>query len=166
MIAEVKNPKRRAALALGGTFLVYAATVAPYEGEFWPFSIFPMFSRAGKTWTRAMVLDVSALQADHNGELPGWGPWTMDSLPGKPISTRAAKVSTNDLSKYIQRTKEWTDERREGLRTLFASALADGRTLLVLRVTGAPAADGGVTITLTGLVKMNSQEVVVNPTLA
>ena len=30
-----------------------------HEGEFWPFSIYPMFSQAGNPWTRAMVLDVT-----------------------------------------------------------------------------------------------------------
>src|SRR5690625_1138715 len=47
---------------LGVLFLVHAILVSTHEGEFWPFSIYPMFSQAGNPWARAMVLDVTDLE--------------------------------------------------------------------------------------------------------
>lgn len=173
MSVEVKDPVRRAMLAAGVTFVAYTVSVAPHEGEFWPFSIFPMFSRAGKPWTRALVLDLAPNEgvADPSGERADnsgrdtWGPWSMDNLPGRPFSTRAAQVSTNDLSKFIQLTNTWTHERKEALLKLFEAPLNEGRHLLLLRVRGTPTAEGGVEIALTGLVRMSSQGLVVNPAL-
>jgi hypothetical protein len=46
---------------IGIILLIYAVLVASHEGEFWPFSIYPMFSQAGNPWTRAMVIDVTDL---------------------------------------------------------------------------------------------------------
>lgn len=43
---------------LVGTFLVSGCLLATNLGEFWPFSIYPMFSKAGGAWTRAVVLEV------------------------------------------------------------------------------------------------------------
>ena len=55
------NPSlsRKGMKIIGITLLIYALLVAPHEGEFWPLSIYPMFSQAGNPWSRAMVLDVT-----------------------------------------------------------------------------------------------------------
>ena len=49
------------------SFIIYGALVATHEGEYWPFSIYPMFSKAGNPWTRAIVRDVTLLQIPYYG---------------------------------------------------------------------------------------------------
>ena len=50
---------RRKALRITlGTLIVYALLVATHLGEFWPFSIYPMFSQAGNPWSRAVVREM------------------------------------------------------------------------------------------------------------
>src|SRR5690625_7490964 len=58
------NPQQasKALKILGVLFLVHAILVSTHEGEFWPFSIYTMFSQAGNPWERAMVLDVTDLE--------------------------------------------------------------------------------------------------------
>ena len=41
-----------------GAFWISGALLATNLGEFWPFSIYPMFSKAGGEWTRAVVLEI------------------------------------------------------------------------------------------------------------
>jgi hypothetical protein len=159
-VVQVERSTRRALLAAGATLLVYTVSVATHEGEFWPFSIFPMFSGAGKPWRRALMLEVPDLD-----QTPGWGPWTLDQLPGKPFPTHAADVSTNDLSKFVQLTQKWSDERTRALRKLYASALEQGRNLLLLRADGKKSSEGALSIALTGLVRLNNDATIVNPAL-
>ncbi len=152
--------QRRAMLTLGATFGVYALSVATHRGEFWPFSIFPMFSLAGRPWTRALMIDVTA-----HGDV-GWGPWTLDTLPGDPVPTRQVGTSTNDMSKMIQLTTAWTDERIETLRSLWGPALEGGRTLMLLRADGKLVGDAGdVEISLQGLVRITEAAAAVNPSM-
>lgn len=49
---------KRALHIVGGVLVVYALLVATHLGEFWPFSIYPMFSQAGTPWTRAVVREL------------------------------------------------------------------------------------------------------------
>lgn len=159
-VVQVERSTRRALLAAGATLLVYTVSVATHEGEFWPFSIFPMFSGAGKPWRRALMLEVPNLD-----QTPGWGPWTLDQLPGKPFPTHAADVSTNDLSKFVQLTQKWSDDRTHALRKLYASALEQGRHLLLLRADGHRTTEGAVSIALTGLVRFSNHATLINPAL-
>lgn len=149
----------RAMLAIGVTFAVYVVTVASHLGEFFPFSIYPMFSQAGKPWTRALMVEVEPSTSD------AWGPWTLQDLPGAPFVNDSIGVNTNDLSKFIQLTDDWTDERVATLRKLYAPALADGRSLLLLRGQGKLVGEDEVAIAMTGLIRIDPEQSVVNPAL-
>lgn len=151
--------RQRAMIALGATLAVYTVSVAPHEGEFWPFSIFPMFSQAGKPWTRALVVDVTDAADGF-----GWGPWELEQLPGPPRSSRSMDFSTNDLSKFVQLTETWTDERQAALRRFLRPALDDGRRLLLLKVTGR-STPSGPEVLFTGLVRVDARELHLNPKL-
>lgn len=123
-----ESARRRAMAAVGVTLVVWALAVLPHHGEFWPFSIYPMFARAGRPWTNALMLEVSGPQDP--------GPWRLDRLPGRVYPTTLAGVSAMDLSQLVKLTSEWTDERVRLLRKLFAPALAEGRTLMLVRADG------------------------------
>lgn len=150
--------RTRAAKALATTLVIYTVTVATHLGEFWPFSIFPMFSQAGKPWTRALVVEVSPA-------LDAWGPWELDQLPGPPYPLRSHNISTNDLAQVVKRTSDWGSGRTTLLDDLFAAAKAEGRTLLVLRVDGSLDDAGQARIVATGVVRLAPGEDHVNPEL-
>lgn len=156
-----KRLGRRALLATGGVVAVYTVSVATHLGEFWPFSIFPMFSRAGRPWKRALLIDVS----EHK-DSSDWGPWTLEALPGPAVSTRSLGVNTNDLAKFVQLTKVWDEQRITTLRSLCEPALARGATLMLLKAEGKLLADGSVDVSLTPLVRLDSTTATVNAQLS
>src|SRR5262245_41465505 len=72
---------RRAALALAGVSLAHALLAATHGGEFWPFSIYPMFSQAGRSWARALVVEAQP------NDLPQLAAqYRLDDLPGVPFA--------------------------------------------------------------------------------
>jgi hypothetical protein len=152
--------ERRVLLALGVTLGVYTLSVATHLGEFWPFSIYPMFSRAGKPWTRATVIDVTDAAPD-----TGFGPWAFEQLPGPVRAANSVGISTNDMSKFVQLTHDWSAERQRALRALWQPALDQGRSLLLLRVNGRLEPGGDVRVEYTGLVRMDPEGTVLNPQL-
>lgn len=151
--------QKRAMLAIAATLAVYVATVATHRGEFWPFSIYPMFSQAGKPWTRALVVELP------KGAAVEFGTWPLDALPGTPCPTNDLGISTNDLSAMVKASPSWDEADVKTLSGLFDAAVEDGRTLLVLRSDG-HYGDDGVQITATGLVAIGPSGTALNPTLA
>ena len=123
--------RRRSAQALLLTLFVYALLVATHKGEFWPFSIYPMFSQAGDPWSRAVVRDVSA-EVDSTAWTPYQAP---DRLPGTAFALGPHDIVPIDLANFVFKTETWTPRRVEGLRTMFRGSL-DNRSLLVMRVNG------------------------------
>jgi len=111
--------------------IVYALLVSIHKGEFWPFSIYPMFSQAGQTWVRALTRDVT--------DVPDSLLWTMtdreDALPGKPFPLKLVHTHRNDLANFIKRSGTWDKNRKQGLRSLFSDQL-NSRKLLVVWVEG------------------------------
>jgi len=121
---------RRAGRLLFGTLLVYALLVASHRGEFWPFSIYPMFSQAGNPWSRAVVRDVS-----QDPSALEWTTYSRASLPGEPFPLRPNGIDNIDLANFVSKTETWTDKRVGGLRSLFSKQV-DDRSLVVMRVNG------------------------------
>lgn len=147
---------------LMGAFWVSGALLATNLGEFWPFSIYPMFSKAGGEWTRAVVL-----------ELPGSGGQKMDDgigrgADGAPIGVKAGiavledgsvwsprpfrhphlqavptrdhGVDPIDLANYMSKTREWDARRAAAVRTMFEGGPSPGSAWMVHRVRGRLAA--------------------------
>ena len=112
------------------TVLVYGILVATHRGEFWPFSIYPMFSQAGNPWTRALVRDVTndSLKQD-------WTDKRMDQLPGRQFAMDSVGINQNDLANFISKNKKWSDQQVQGLRKYFQEKL-DSQALLVFKVRG------------------------------
>lgn len=158
-MAEPSEPAlgRRGFFALTTTFAAYAALVATHRGEFWPFSIYPMFSLAGRPWRRALMVEVAP-----SAEVE-WVPTTLDALPGPPVSTASIGISTNDMSKFVQLTDVWDDERIATLREQWSPVLAEGRSLLLFRADGHLERGGEVVTELTPLVRLDTDGHRVNP---
>jgi hypothetical protein len=122
---------RRGGALLLAVGLVYAALVGTHRGEFWPFSVYPMFSRAGRPWTRAWVvrwpaaLDTASLS----------GKKRLESWPGAPFPLDAHGLSQNDLSSLVRRAERWTADDRRALEHAFGSLPCDG-PLVLMRVEG------------------------------
>jgi hypothetical protein len=121
--------RTRALRLLLGTFVLYGVLVATHEGEFWPFSIFPMFSQAGGEWSRAVVREVAREDAPTD-----WEPLLRTELPGAPLALTDYGLR-HDLANFIARTEHWDDRRVQGLRRMLAEPL-EARSLLVYRVRG------------------------------
>jgi hypothetical protein len=125
------NHYKRSIRILLGTLAVYALLVATNLGEFWPFSIYPMFSQAGNPWSRALVRDVT-----EDREAVQWEPVSSNALPGRPYALIEYGVDPIDLANFVSKTLVWDAPRVNGLRTMFREHTLEHRDLLVLRVNG------------------------------
>lgn len=131
------HPQKRSIRIVLGTLAVYALLVATHLGEFWPFSIYPMFSSAGNPWTRAVVREMPRGTDD----LSTWDAVAFSDLPGDPYPLVPQGINQNDVANYVSKTETWTPQRRQGLRNLFAKSRMLEHPLLVMKVRGALAGD-------------------------
>ncbi len=151
---------RRALRLIGAVFLVYAVLVATHEGEFWPFSIYPMFSQAGRPWHRAVVR-----------ELPDdapvrWDTLTWATLSGAPYSTqRQGHLDAIDVANYVGKTKVWTRERADALQPLLLTP-GDRQRLVVFRASGRIVEGDSVAVTFVPIAFVDADSVRLNPALA
>ena len=122
--AEPTTRFRRLALSIAG---IVTVLLASHAGEFWPFSILPMFSGAGRPWMRVLVRDVSA----ESGPIT-----TAMARAGTPFPLASIDLSQNDLAKLVLGFGDTLDpEEASLLSTMFATPRRERRLLLV-RVTG------------------------------
>jgi hypothetical protein len=129
---------RRALRIVGGVLVVYALLVATHLGEFWPFSIYPMFSQAGNPWTRAVVRE---LPSQTDPDTLSWEAVSLQELSGTPYPVAPKGINQNDVANYVSKTDRWTDDRVQGLRSLFTKGRTLSSPLLVYRVRGKLEAD-------------------------
>ncbi len=113
------------------TFLIYGGLVATHEGEFWPLSIYPMFSQGANPWTRALVRDVRQEDIDKFSQVT-----SIRELPGEPVPLGAHGIDTIDFSNFVSKTEEWTAERKQALRTMFGEDMIAEHDLLVMKANG------------------------------
>jgi|SRR6056297_2758764 len=151
------NPTRRALRVLGVTFLIYGALVATHEGEFWPFSIFPMFSQAGNPWSRAVVRDVPPTDAER------WDAVGAADLPGAGYPLLDYGVDPIDLANFVKKTEHWTPRRVAALGTMLEPPR--GRTLRVYRADGRMAEGDSVAVTFVPVATVSADTVLLNPVL-
>lgn len=150
--------KRRSVRLLIGTLLAYVLLVAPHEGEFWPFSIFPMFSQAGGEWSRAVVRELPS------GDIPpSWRIVDRDELPGTPFALREHGLR-HDLANFIARTETWDEPRVQGLRRMFYDQL-ETRNLMVYRVRGSLTEADSVTVRFEPYAYLSADTTILRPDL-
>lgn len=152
--------KRRSLHLLIGTLVVYALLVAPHEGEFWPFSIYPMFSQGGHDWSRAVVRELP-----EEAESPfDWAATTNEAgLPGEGFPLSRHGIDEIDLTNFVSKTERWTPERASALQHMFYDRL-EGRALLVMRVNGRLEADS-VEVEYVPYALLRADTTVLNPGL-
>lgn len=121
------------------TLLVYALLVATHLGEFWPFSIYPMFSQAGRTWVRSVVRDVS------QDTIPNWTTVAFEELPGTPFPMGPTGTNQNDVANFVSKSDRWDERRVNAMRSLFGTHL-DAADLMVYRVEGSMQPDRSVQV--------------------
>jgi hypothetical protein len=116
---------------LAGIVAAYAALAATHKGEFYPFSIYPMFSQAGRPWNHSLVRDIT-----HDSSAINWDNKTQKELPGSSFALNKVGISQNDLTAYIDKNDRWNKRQIKGLRTYFRQALKHKTDLLVFKVHG------------------------------
>lgn len=130
-MSEEKTNQRNPLKTIGFTLLVFAVLVATHLGEFWPFSIYPMFSRGGRTWTRALVRDVANVP-----DSLVWQTTDFNNLTGKPVVLPEYGVDQIDYSNFMSKTKEWDAKRVQALRNMFKEENLKGNKWLTMKVSG------------------------------
>ena len=146
---------------LGGIFLAVAILLSTHLGEFWPFSIYPMFSKAGKVWERSLVRDVT-----NTPEHIIWQTFqNRDQLPGISFAMDEISINQNDVSNYLQKAGIWDERKIRGMRHLFRSELQEDN-LLLYKVNGHFTENrDSVIITYTPFMLMKSDTTIFNPNL-
>tara|TARA_R100001143_G_scaffold63545_1_gene71662 strand:- start:77222 stop:77725 length:504 start_codon:yes stop_codon:yes gene_type:complete len=154
--AELKSGMK----IIGIILLVFAGTVATHEGEFWPFSIYPMFSQAGNPWTRAMVLDVTY----HDSE-EIWEIHSLNERSAAVISLRNLGVDQIDFSNFVSKTEHWSESRKNALSTMFSNDFPDGSRWMIVKVRGELVQEDSVIVQIQPLLLLSDGEVMSNPLL-
>ena len=111
--------------------LLNIGLVATHEGEFWPFSIYPMFSQAGKQWSRGLVERVSDTSA-----VDLWQTKPLNSIKGRVLPLQQYNIHEIDFANYINKTYDWDEKRLNGLRSTFRINNYSDQMWLATRVTG------------------------------
>ena len=137
------------------TTFVYALLVATHLGEFWPFSIYPMFSNAGRSWSRAVVREIAP-----DAVLP-WRPVSIDSLPGRALPLAPRRLSAIDLANFVAETDVWDDARVSNVRSMFKGHL-QSRGLAIYRVRG-QLAGSDVMVTFVPVIVITEDTTLTNP---
>jgi hypothetical protein len=144
-----------------GTLVVYTLLVATHLGEFWPFSIYPMFSQGGRTWSRALVRDVSALPPDAVWD----GLTSFEALPGAPYPLDPTGINQNDLANFVSKSRSWSPSRVAAIKRVFGNELQDHR-LLVMRVEGRIDQADTVALSFTPFILLTPDSAYFNPNLS
>jgi len=157
------NVYQKSIRIVGGVLVIYALLVATHLGEFWPFSIYPMFSQAGNPWSRSLVREMPSDVTD--AQKVSWTTASLDSLAGDPYPLVPQGINQNDVANYVSKTESWTADRIQGLRSIFAKNRSLPSPLLVYRVRGHLAGDS-VAVSATPVLLFTNDGSHLNPSLA
>jgi len=152
--------QKKAMKIIGFTLIIFILTVATHDGEFWPFSTYPMFSQAGNPWTRAMILDVS-----DQDEETFWQSHSLNERSTPSLSLRKYGVDQIDFSNFISKTDHWSDNRKNALFTLFKNDLLPDGKWMVVKVRGELVNKDSVHVRIQPFLLLTENGVVENPLL-
>ncbi|MFN1833690.1 hypothetical protein AB2B38_000395 [Balneola sp. MJW-20] len=141
------------------TFLTFGILVGTHLGEFWPLSIYPMFSKAGNPWTRALVRDIEELPTDS----AVWNTRNINTLPGKQVSLAEIGVDQIDYSNFVSKTKNWNSERIQALRTMLGEEYLQEQNFMIYKVQGKLTDDDSVLIDYVPILYFSSDRSYFNP---
>lgn len=143
------------------TFLLSGILLATHEGEYWPFSIYPMFSKAGNPWTRAIVTDVSNVDSSEV-----WQTTSLNEINGTVESILDAGVDQIDFSNFVSKTKNWDEKRVQALRTMLGEQHFRNEDWMIFKVRGRLVGEDSVTVQVTPYLLFKSDTTLFNPYLS
>jgi hypothetical protein len=142
------------------TLVVNIILVATHLGEFWPFSIFPMFSQAGKEWSRGVVEQVSdSSRADL------WKTKSITEIENRILPLKDYGIHEIDFANFITKTKVWDDKRLNGMRSTFQIDQYPGEMWLASRVRGYMNDQDSVVIEAIPMILFTADTTIKNPHL-
>lgn len=140
--------------------LVNILLVASHEGEFWPFSIFPMFSQAGNEWSRGVVEQVNdSTRADL------WQTKSIKEIEGRILPLKDYGIHEIDFANYITKTKVWNEKRLNGMRSTFQIDQYPGEMWLATKVQGYMNEEDSVVIEAIPMFLFTADTTIKNPKL-
>lgn len=145
-------------------FLLNLVLVGFHLGEFWPFSIFPMFSKAGQPWSRAMIVEVPLNQDTLEQSPDIWEPLDINIQNLQAVSLAERGIDKIDFSNYVGKTELWTPEVVAGVSKMIPDRPNSDKVWLVLKVRG-QMTDGLVTVQGDPMVALTADTVLASPTL-
>lgn len=140
--------------------LLNALLVATHEGEFWPFSIYPMFSQAGNPWSRGVVENV---QDTTRADL--WQTKPIEEINNRILPLEDYGIHEIDFANYISKTKNWNTKKINGLRSTFQIDNYPGQMWMATRVTGSIDDQGSVVIKAIPMFLFTADSTYSNPNL-
>ncbi|GAB5486203.1 MAG: hypothetical protein Pars93KO_26370 [Parasphingorhabdus sp.] len=143
------------------TFLLSAILLATHEGEYWPFSIYPMFSQAGNPWTRAIVTDISS-----SDEQDIWETTSLAEINGVVVGMRSIGVDQIDFSNFVSKTKDWNPKRVQALRTMLNEENFQNEDWMIFKVNGKLVGKDSVVVETTPYLLFKSDTTIFNPNLS
>jgi len=154
---------RKAVRILYTVLVIYAVLVATHLGEFWPFSIYPMFSQAGNEWSRSLVHEIEPSYDYHSED---WSPLLSDALPGQVFALDYIGLNQNDLANLISKNEDWSPRRMQSIRRFFGDNLQD-KGFVVYRARGRFTEEGSrdVVIEFTPYFYLLPDTTIMNPKL-
>lgn len=111
--------------------LINIILVSTHKGEFYPFSIFPMFSQAGKQWSRGLVEQVSDTSRANL-----WHTKPLEEIEDRVVAFEKYGIHEIDFANYISKTKHWDKDRIEGLKQPLKFEEHPDEMWMATRVTG------------------------------
>lgn len=151
----MKSFQKKSTQYLFGVLAVFALLVAPHEGEFWPLSIYPMFSKAGNPWTRALVRDFTATPDSLK-----WKSTDLEGLNGTPVALQEYGVDQIDFANFVSKTETWTPKRKRALQIMFRKENIKDRKIMVMKVQGRLVDNDSVTVEAIPLLLVTAENVV------
>lgn len=141
--------------------VIYTLLVATHKGEFWPLSIYPMFSQGGNPWTRALVRDFTTTPDSIK-----WQNTNFDELSGAPVALQDYGVDAIDFANFVSKTDEWDLKRRKALQKMFGRDQIGDRKLMVMKVSGRLVGKDSVITMADPLMLVTADTVYADPNMA
>lgn len=113
-----------------GLLALYLVAALVADGEFWPFSRFPMFSRP-RPWSRALVVELQEPVPDE-ALVECW----ESELPGKVFPLNRKKLSQDDLSALVSTFEGPPDAQQTATLAQYFERARQSRRLVLYRVHG------------------------------
>ncbi len=143
-----------------GVLIINILLVSTHKGEFWPFSIFPMFSKAGNPWDRALV------QRIENPNKPDiWNTTSREEIRHRVVGLSNYGIDTIDYSNFVSKTSNWNERRVQALRDLLDIKTIEDEYWMVTKVSGYLTKEDSVIVKATPLFLLSADTTATNPKL-